>query len=70
MLRHKLLQLFFGHNFAVEEMDFALSMFGKPRIVRHHADGRAVAMQVLQKLHDGFTVSGVKVSGGFIRQQD
>ena len=57
MLLHQLLQFFFGDNFAVEEMDFALGVLGKARVVRHHADGRAFAVQIAQKLHDGFAVA-------------
>ena len=40
----QLLQLFFRHDFAVEQMHFALRVLGKARVVRHHADRRAVAV--------------------------
>ena len=41
-LLHQLLQLFFGNDLAVEEVNLALCMRGESRIVRHHADGRAI----------------------------
>jgi hypothetical protein len=47
----------FFHHFAVKEMDGPLRMFGKTRIVRHHADGRAFAMQALQQLHYRFAIA-------------
>lgn len=45
------------HNLAVKEMDGALSMLGKARIVRHHADGCTFTMQALQQFHHGFAVA-------------
>ena len=45
-IRHQLLQLFFRHHLAVEQMHFALRVLGEARIVRHHADGGAFAVQV------------------------
>src|SRR2546423_3718383 len=51
-------------------MHFALSVFGNARIVGNHADGGAFAVQVLQELHHGFYVSGIKGSGRFVGQQD
>ena len=45
-------------------------MFGEARIVRHHADRRAFAMQVLQQLHHRFAVARVEVSGRLVGQQD
>ena len=47
---------FFDH-LAVKEMDGPLSMLGKTRVVRHHADGCAFAMQALQQFHHGFAVA-------------
>src|SRR5580704_39189 len=48
-LCHLLAQLFFADDLAVEEVDFALGMFGKARIVRHHADGCTVRVQGLEE---------------------
>jgi hypothetical protein len=45
-------------------------VFGKAHIVRHNADGRALAVQVLQQLHDRFTIVRVEISGGFVGEQD
>ena len=39
------------------------------RIVRHHADGRAIAVQFFQQSHHGFAVHRVQVSGRLVRQQ-
>ena len=69
-VRHELLQLFFRDDLAVEQVDFALGVLGEARIVGHHADGRAFAMQVLQQFHHRFAVARVEVSGRLISQQD
>jgi hypothetical protein len=47
-LLHQPFAFFLSDDLAVEEMDFAFSVRREARIVRHHADGRAVAMQILQ----------------------
>ena len=57
VLRHELLQFFFGHDLAIEEVNFALCMFGKAWIVGDHADGGTVTMELLQQLHHGLAVS-------------
>src|SRR6185436_9225173 len=41
-----------------------------PRVVGHHADRGAGAMQVPQQLHHLLTVAGVEISGGLVRQED
>ena len=51
-------------------MHFAVGELGESRIVRHHADGGTVFMQLLQQLHDRFAVAGVEVSGRLIREQN
>src|SRR5437588_7840660 len=51
-------------------MDSPLGMAGETLIVRHHADGGAFAMELLQQFHYRFSISGIEVSGWFIRQQD
>src|SRR5579863_7354223 len=45
--------LLFDHA-AVEKMNAAVGEAGVARIVRHHHDGRAVAMQFAHQVHDGF----------------
>ena len=52
----KLVELAFADDLAVEQVNFALGVGGEARIVRHHADGRAFAMQLLQQLHHGLAV--------------
>ena len=69
-LLHELLQFFLGHYLAVEEVHFSLRVLGEARIVRDHADGRALAMQILQQFHHGFAVARVEVSGRFVGQQN
>ena len=51
-------------------MDIALGVAGKARIVGHHADGRAFAVQVLQQLHHRFAVARIEVSGRLVGEQD
>ena len=38
--------------------------------MRHHADGRALAMQVAQQVHHRFAVLRIQVSGRLVGQQD
>jgi hypothetical protein len=67
---HQLLQLFFGHDLSVEQMDLAFGVFHESRIMRDHADRRPFAMQILQQGHDGFAVVGIQVSRGLVGEQD
>src|SRR5258708_17085898 len=60
----------FFYDAAVEEVNGALGEVGVALVVRDHADGRAVAMQVAQQFHHGFAVLGVQVSGGLVSHQD
>src|SRR5713226_8962469 len=62
--------LSFFYYAAVEEVDGALGEIGVALVVRNHADGGAVAVQVAQQLHDRFAVFGVQVSRGFVGHQD
>src|SRR5438445_524111 len=64
---HEFLQLFFGHDFAVEQVDFALRVLNEPWVVSDHADGCAFAMEILKQLHDGFAVARIQIPGGLIR---
>src|SRR5678815_1464326 len=45
-------------------------MLGEARIVRHHADRRSLAMQILQDFHYCFTGARIEVSGGLVGEQD
>ena len=51
-------------------MDGAVGVAGVTRIVRHHADGCAAAMQFAQQIHNLLAILRVEVSGGLIGQQD
>src|SRR5258707_4240006 len=60
----------FFYDAAVEEVNGALGEVGVALVVRDHADGCAIAMQVAQQFHHGFTVLGVQVSGGLVSHQN
>src|SRR5712664_623379 len=60
----------FFDDAAVEEVNGALGKVGVALVVRDHADGGAVAVQVAEQLHDRFAVFGVQVSGGLVGHQD
>src|SRR6185437_8507630 len=62
--------LAFGNHFSIEEVNLALSVTCEARIVRHHTDGCAVAVQVLEQFHHGFAVARVEVSGRLVGEQD
>src|SRR5947207_3926751 len=68
--RQQLFQLFLRYHLAIEQMHFALSVLSEAWIVRHHADGRALAVQILQKFHHGFTVSRIKISSRLVSEQN
>src|SRR5262245_17027712 len=55
---------------AVEQMDGAVGMAGEARVVRHHADRGAVAVEVPQQLHHRVAVPRVEVAGGLVGEQD
>src|SRR5262247_4111644 len=48
---------------SVEELDRALRVAREPRVVRDHADRRALLVQVAQQVHHGLAVRGVEVPG-------
>jgi hypothetical protein len=58
----------FLHDPPVEQMNLAIGVSGKPRIVGHHADGGALAVQLAEQVHHGLPVFGIKVTGGFVGQ--
>ena len=51
-------------------MDLPVSVPGKAGIMRHHADGRAFAMQFAQQFHDGFAILGVEIARRFVGEED
>src|SRR6267154_3598945 len=60
----------FFYDAAVEEVNGALGEVGVALVVRDHANGGAIAMQVAQQFHHRFTVLGVQVSGGLVSHQN
>jgi hypothetical protein len=44
--QHLIERLALGHNLSIKQMNIAVRMAGKARIVRNHANGRALTMQV------------------------
>src|SRR5688572_12250590 len=55
---------------AVEELDLAVRIVGVARIVGHHADRRALAVQLAQEVHHRLAVPRVEVPGGLVGEQD
>src|SRR5258706_9527413 len=55
---------------AVEDMDAAVGVPGVARIVGHHADGRAGAVQFAEEIHHRFAAAGVEVAGRLVREED
>ena len=51
-------------------MHFALRMLGETWIVRDHADGRALAVQVLQEFHHGLAVARIQISSRFVGKKN
>src|SRR5438552_1566012 len=45
------------HDSTVEEVDGALGVAGEARIVRHHADGGAGLVELLEQIHDRLAVA-------------
>jgi hypothetical protein len=52
----ELLQLVLRDDLAVEQVHLALGVLGETRIVRHHANRRAFAVQVCEQMHHGLAV--------------
>ena len=42
---------------AVEQVDGAVGVLRKARVVRDHANGRASSVQFLKQIHDGFAIA-------------
>src|SRR5437868_8111878 len=63
------LVLFVNHA-TVEEVNLAVGVLGVARVVRHHADGHALLMQLAHQVHDRFAVGRIEVAGWLVRKQD
>src|SRR5271155_1152360 len=63
---------FFGFfdDATVEQVNGAFGEVRVTRVVGHHADGGAVAVEVAEKFHDGFAVLGVQVTSRLVGHQD
>ena len=55
---------------AIEELHRAIGVRGVARIVRHHADRRAAAMQLGEQIHHRLAVLRVQVSRRLVGKQD
>src|SRR5690348_11891587 len=55
---------------SVKQVNGALGEVCIALVVGHHADRRAVAMQIAQQFHDGFAVLRVQVSSRLVGHQD
>ena len=58
------------HNASVKQMDGAVGEARVARVVRHHADRRALTMKLVEELHHRFPVLRVEVPGGLVGEQD
>src|SRR5260370_1993301 len=55
---------------AIEQMNVALGEIRVPLIVRNHANGRAVAVQIAQQFHDRLAVLRIEVSSRLVSHQN
>ena len=53
----------------VDDVHFALRANRELRVMGHHDDGGAVAMQLLEQLHDAARHLRIEIAGGLVRQQ-
>ena len=58
------------HYSTVEQVNRAIGVLGKTRVMRHHADGRAGGVQFLEQIHDRFAIARIEISGRFVREKD
>src|SRR5437867_2418639 len=54
----------------IEEMDCSIGVTGVSRIMRHHADRGALAVQFTEQFHHGLSISRIQVARGLIRKQN
>src|SRR5690606_13115445 len=69
-VRAQLLQRLLVDDLAVEHRDAPLGALRETRVVRHHADGGAVRVQLVEQPHDGIAVLGIEVSRRLVGEQD
>src|SRR5438067_13822592 len=71
LMKRTCLAYFYGFldDASIKEMDGALGVTGKARIVGDHNDGGTVAMQTAEQLHPRFGVARVEVSCAFVGKQ-
>src|SRR6266851_2031625 len=55
---------------AVEDVDAAVGVPRVTRVVRHHADGGAGAMQLAEQIHHRLAAARIEVSGRLVREQN
>src|ERR1700675_3197682 len=60
----------FFNDAAVKKMNRALGEIRVALVVRDHANGRAVAVQIAEQFHDGFAIFRVQVSSRLVSHQD
>ena len=58
------------HHATVEQVDLAVGVLRVARIVRHHADRRAVAMEFAHEVHHRLAVHRVEVARRFVGEED
>src|ERR1700682_5631753 len=61
---------FFADHPAVFELDDAIAESGVALGVRDLNDGGSPIIQAFEKLHDLFTLRGMKIAGGFVREDE
>src|SRR5471030_3101647 len=69
LLGHSHFGLFFD-DASVEDVNAAVGVTGVARVVRHHADRGAGAVQLAEEVHDRFAAARVEVAGRLVREQD
>src|SRR6185437_4118989 len=68
-LQHRISRCY-RDDIPVQQIDCSLGVPGMARIVCHHADRRARAMQLGQQLHHLITVIAVEIAGRLVREND
>src|SRR6185437_2290285 len=68
-LQHRIPRLY-RDDVPVQQVDGSLGVPSMARIVCHHADGRARAMQLGKQLHHLIAVLAVEIAGGLVSEND
>src|SRR6266496_5981712 len=55
---------------AVKQMHGAIGMLSEALVVRDHANGSPVLVQLFEELHHCFAISRIKIARGFVCQQN